>query len=253
MFMEEKHNNTLLRNSNNKTIFDKKYFLINFHLPLLIFSTLNSFGQNIGLASNFNTSLKHAHLTGTWNYKVESIDDLNYDISKYVDSLFLEKKVIPVKTNDFDFKILSYYVPSNTNKSIAAKLFEYCDKKNLDAIIIFYKNNYYPSLSPFKNMYYDDIDYGILSYKHAEYRLFYYTNVSFIYYIKKTNKLEIPNVKIDDPNYFNGKMIKNDSITFDKNLKLNNAQEKIKQFLPIYKNLFKSYVFKILEEIHKNS
>lgn len=48
-------------------------------------------------------------------------------------------------------------------------------------------------------------------------------------------------------------MIKNDSITFDKNLKLNNAQEKIKQFLPIYKNLFKSYVFKILEEIHKNS
>ena len=67
-------------------------------------------------------NLKHIHLKGMWNYHPEKVEDLDYDLSPFIDSLFIERNIKYSEYNDFDFEI---FLKPNTTKRIEKKLYEY--------------------------------------------------------------------------------------------------------------------------------
>ena len=160
----------------------RKFFLI------LVFQFYFVFPQNIGVVRNFDPNLKHIHLKGMWNYHPEKVEDLDYDLSPFIDSLFIERNIKYSEYNDFDFEI---FLKPNTTKRIEKKLYEYCKEKNLDAIIILLEGNYYHSLDPLKGMH-GMYSYAILTHKNSKKYIQYANRISPIYYTMKSKVVKYP-------------------------------------------------------------
>ena len=109
-----------------------------------------------------------------WNYHPEKVEDLDYDLSPFIDSLFIERNIKYSEYNDFDFEI---FLKPNTTKRIEKKLYEYCKEKNLDAIIILLEGNYYHSLDPLKGMH-GMYSYAILTHKNSKKYIQYANRIS---------------------------------------------------------------------------
>ena len=146
----------------------RKFFLI------LVFQFYFVFPQNIGVVRNFDPNLKHIHLKGMCNYHPEKVEYLDYDLSPFIDSLFIERNIKYSEYNDFDFEI---FLKPNTTKRIEKKLYEYCKEKNLDAIIILLEGNYYHSLDPLKGMH-GMYSYAILTHKNSKKYIQYANRIS---------------------------------------------------------------------------
>lgn len=208
--------------------------------------------QKIGVYESYNPELKHAHLNGFFNAKLLNIEDLNYNIKPFFDSLFIENKIAATRLTDFNISILDNFDPIYGNKKIEKQLEEYCKSKNIDALIIIKSHNIYHSLNPLKNTFNNDLDFGILTHKSSNNEVLYYNNIILLYYTIKKKKLLYPVRKKSENLFYPLTSIKQNSDIYDITTnRLINPDLQTKLFLTNFKNRLQLNFNKILEDIQK--
>ncbi len=218
---------------------------------IILFNSIFIFSQTTAVIESYNSSLKHAHLKGFINMKLNYVEDLNYDIKPYIDSLFIEKSITYKKLTNIDFKIFENFSPKYGNGKIEKYLSQLCDEGNFDSVIIIKafgdKNNKYnilaSDLSP-------DLDFGIVSFENPKNKIMYYNNIIFLYYSKKEGKLKYPISGKKENLFYDLNPIKFEDVVFDASTKnLIDANTKKNSFLIDLKNRLKLNFNKMIESL----
>jgi hypothetical protein len=158
---------------------------------LIFFQTFFHYSQKIGIIESYNPNFKHAHLKGFFNMKLNSVEDLNYNIKPFIDSLFVENKITPIKIENFDTILFEDSDAINNNNKIEKNLEIMCKENNYEAIIIV-KNlgNKHNKLNLLASDLNPELDFGLVSFENPKKSLFYYNNIIFLYYTIANNKLK---------------------------------------------------------------
>lgn len=185
--------------------------------------------------------------------KLNSIEDLDYNIKPFIDSLFLENKIMVDKVSDFNIENLEYFSAKYGNGKIEKYLNDVCEKGNYDALIIIKsfgnKNNRNYILATDLN---PELDFGIVSFENPQRKIFYYNNIIFLYYIKKNGKLLYPIRKRNENLFYDLTPIKFDNIVYDINdKKLLNKKLVVHDFLKDLHNRLKLNFEQMTEELKK--
>lgn len=220
----------------------------NFLFLLVFLQTFFSYSQKIGIIESYNPHFKHAHLKGFINMKLFSVEDLNYNIKPFIDSLFIENKITAYKVENFDFK--SY----NSSNKLMEDIEKICEENNFETIIIIKnlgdKNNKNSVLATDLN---PDLDFGIVSFENPKKSLFYYNNIVFLYYIRDNKKIEYPIRKKKESLFYELNPIKFDEIVFNPSDKTLLNKDKISNdFLIDLKNRLKLNFKQMIEDIEKH-
>lgn len=211
--------------------------------------------QKIGLVEAYDDRMKYVHIENAWSAKIVRVQELDYSLKPFIDSLFMKEKISPILLEDFELSWLDYFDPIYGNRRIEKQLKIYCEEKGLDAIIIIKPNNVYKALDSLrKNLIYTS-DYGLLTYGWAKNNVFYHSNLFLLYYIVKEDKLLYPvrNSK-EDLFYNNYKKIKLDVAIFDDNIKqLTNPEEVKYSFIKDYEKRIELNFKDVIEKIKKGN
>ena len=162
-------------------------------LTILLLQTHFLSAQKIGVIESYDPNLKHAHLKGLFDLKFYSVEDLNYNIKPFIDSLYTENQIKPNQIENFDLKIFENFDPIYGNRKIEENLKNFCELQNYDALIIIKKfgnkqNKYNLIASELDTK----LDFGLVTFENTKKSLFYYNNLIFLYYTPKNNKLTYP-------------------------------------------------------------
>ena len=230
----------------------------------LLIQTNLLFAQKIGFIESYNPILKHAHLknyTAT-KFDVKHTENLEYNISPYIDSLFQENNINVTKYSDFNFsvfeKISSNYPTASTNfpnKKIISALNQFCINKRIDYLIIIDRNDNYTAFNPFKNTFDDTFDFGITTQKKKKKRIYFYNKLRIMYYNLKTGKLEMAfsGFKNDGLLHSEWKSAKFETNSFDlKTKNLTQPKESQSLFLDEYKKRLKIEFERMSEKLKKD-
>ena len=237
--------------------------LLSFLIVSLLLNTNFLFAQKIGLVENYNPIMKHAHLkSNVFDLEVKNIEDLDYNISPYIDSLFLENNINTTKFNDFGFSIFQkifiksqIYINLLSNKNTLSTLNQYSKSKNIDYLIIIDRHNIYSEHDPLGTTFSDNFDFGITTHNGRKKRIYFYNSIRLMYYDLKNDKLY---------HTFSGlgknkgltkgewKSVKFDKETFDNSNSLVLLKENQALFLKDYKVHFKFEFDKMVEKLNKD-
>lgn len=230
----------------------------------LLFQTHFLYSQKIGLVENYNPILKHAHLkkNNSLNFEVKKNENLEYDISPYIDSLFQISNVETIKYDDFDFsvfeKIVSKYPTASINfpnKKIISALNQFCINKKINYLIIIDRHDIYTAFSPYGKTFDETFDFGITTHDGTKKRIYFYNKLRIMYYNFKTGKLEMAFSGFKNDGLVNSewKSVKFDTNTFDPTTKnLTQPKESQSLFLEEYKNRFKVEFERMTEKLNKD-
>ncbi|MGV0994401.1 hypothetical protein [Empedobacter falsenii] len=222
------------------------------------------FAQKIGFIESYNPILKHAHLknyTAT-KFDVKHTENLEYNISPFIDSLFQENNINVIKYNDFNFSVFEKISPNYStastnfpNKKIISALNQFCINKKIDYLIIIDRHDIYTAFDPFKNTFDDTYDFGITTHDGTKKRIYFYNKLRMMYYNFKTGKLEMAFSGFKNDGLVNSewKSVKFDTNTFDPTTKnLTQPKESQYLFLEEYKNRFKIEFERMAEKLNKD-
>lgn len=151
---------------------------------LFLFFFKTSFFCQTGFVSNINTKLKHIHAEVGDNVEVKFTEVLKYDASDFIKKLTAQT----ITLNDFDFKILENNGFSSDKKQ-KEYLKNFCEKNNIEKIIILYRNPFFSQYSPYKNFYRLKFDFGILTQERKNKTIYYTNRMTLAYYTVKEDKL----------------------------------------------------------------
>jgi hypothetical protein len=223
-------------------------------LILFFFSqTILLFSQKIGIAESYNSNFKHAHLKGMFNMTIDKVEDLEYNIKPFIDSLLAQKNIDVAEISNIDWPLIDKFSAKYGNREIENYLYGLCEKENYDSIIIIKsfgnKDNKNNLLA---NDLYPELDYGIVSFENPKKSVFYYNNIIFLYYSKKDDKLQYPVLKRNENLFYDLNPIKFDEIVFDMETKKLVKTNRFKnQFLKDYKTRLLLNLDKIISQIKK--
>lgn len=228
----------------NNTIMNKTTLFI-----LIFIQSFFIYSQKIGVIESYNPNFKHAHLKGFINMTLNSVEDLNYNIKPFIDSLFIENQITPNKIEkyaDFD-EIYS-------DRKIKENLEKLCQENNYEALIIIKsfgtKDNKLNLLAVDLN---PELDFGIVSFENPKKNLFYYNNIIFMYYTAKNKKLNYPTKSGSEAIFYKLNPIKfNETVYNTSDKSLVNKNEVSSNFLHDLKNRLKVNFSQMIENI-KNS
>ncbi|AZA58748.1 hypothetical protein EG350_16810 [Chryseobacterium shandongense] len=200
---------------------------------LIIFKT--SVFCQVGFVSNINTKLKHIHAEVGDNIEVQFTEVLDYDASDFIKQLTIQTK----KPNDFDFKIL------NNNSFLSDKkqreyIREYCNKNNIEKLIILYRNPFFAQNSPYRNLHNLKFDFGILTQERKRKTIYYMNRMILAYYNVKEDKLL--STFLSGENSFHKEYFKrelNMNVVDAESKKLNNSSEVENDFIKKFENRLK--------------
>lgn len=137
-----------------------------------------------GFVSNINTKLKHIYAEVGDNVEVKFTELLNYDASDFIKKLTAQTKTL----NDFDFKILENNSLLSDKKQ-REYLKNFCEKNNIEKVIILYRNPFFTQYSPYKNLYRLKFDFGILTQVSKKKTIYYMNRMILAYYNVREDKL----------------------------------------------------------------
>lgn len=220
---------------------------------VLVLCSVTFFSQKIGYIEAFNPALKHAHLKGITNMKLNTVEDLSYDIRPYIDSLFIENKINILKLNDFDESILSKFSPQYGNAQIESHLKGLCEKNNLDGILIFKSfGNKTNGNNMLATALYPELDFGVVSFENPKKSLFFYNNIMMLFYSKKEGKLRYPSLKKSDNLMYTPYPVKFDYTLYNENDKYLVKKNEVKEmFLKDFKMRLRLNSNKAISELRK--
>lgn len=215
--------------------------------------TILLFSQKIGIAESYNSNFKHAHLKGMFNMTIDKVEDLEYNIKPFIDSLLAQKNIDVAEISNIDWPLIDKFSAKYGNRKIENYLYGLCEKENYDSIIIIKsfgnKDNKNNLLA---NDLYPELDYGTVSFENPKKSIFYYNNIIFLYYSKKNDKLQYPVLKGNENLFFDLNPIKFDEIVFDMETKKLVKTNRFKnQFLKDYKTRLQLNLDKIISQIKK--
>ncbi|NML70743.1 hypothetical protein HHL23_13200 [Chryseobacterium sp. RP-3-3] len=151
-------------------------------LLFLIFFKTSIFCQT-GFVSNISTKLKHIHAEVGDKVGVKFTEVLNYNASDFIKKLTAQT----ITLNDFDFKILENNSLLSDKKQ-KEYLKDFCEKNNIEKIIILYRNPFFTQYSPYENLYRLKFDFGILTQERKKKTIYYINRMILAYYnIKEIN------------------------------------------------------------------
>lgn len=207
---------------------------------LIFFISYSSFAQTTGIVSNINPQMGYIYLKGAFNPKALHENDLNYSFSDSI-ATYLEDRNITTKILDsFDFAELEYFSERIKYKKMVAYAEDFCQKNNLDRIIIVRKKNAYTISDPMQMFDGFIHDYGIATLSIYDKTAMLFYNFSIIGFTKGEKDFRI----FMGPNY---KSHKFEDILFDK-VKYTLINKNVE---PFFKNLFKDKLMKGLEKLDK--
>jgi len=154
-----------------------------FVLLFLFFFKTSIFCQT-GFVSNINTKLKHIHAAIGDRVEVKFAEVLNYNASDFIKKLTAQT----ITLHDFDFNILEDNSLFSDKKQ-KEYLKNYCEKNNIEKIIILYRNPFFTQYSPYKNLYRLKFDFGILTQERKKKTIYYMNRIILAYYSIKEDKL----------------------------------------------------------------
>jgi len=232
-----------------KKIMKIKKFLVLF----FVCQTILLFSQKIGIAESYNSSFKHAHLKGMFNMTIDKVEELDYNIKPFIDSLFAQKNIDLAEISNFDWPLIDKFSAKYGNREIENYLYGLCEKENFDSIIIIKSfGNKENKNNILANDLYPELDYGIVSFENPKKSVFYYNNIIFLYYSKNDNKLRYPVLKKNENLFYDLNPIKFDEIVFDmETKKLVKTIPFKNQFLKDYKTRLQLNIDKVISQIKK--
>lgn len=217
---------------------------------LMFLQTFFIYSQKIGVIESYNPNFKHAHLKGFFNMKLYSVEDLNYNIKPFIDSLFIENKIKPFRIENFDDFNAIY-----SSKKIEQDLEKICKENNYEAIIIIKnlgnKDNKLNLLASDLN---PELDFGLVSFENPNKSLFYYNNIIFLYYTLNNKILKYPIKKGNEVLFYKLNPIRFDEIVFNPSDKrLLNKNKISKTFLDDLKNRLKLNFKQMIDDMKKSN
>lgn len=225
----------------------KKIFLL-----IIITFSISISSQKIGLVESYNPIFKHAHLKGIPNAKLQKVEDLEYNIKPYMDSIFSKSNLSITRINDFELSVFDKFDPIYENKKIEKQLYEYCKSNNLDGLIILKPYGNDKGKNILTETLKGNLDYGLISYESAKKSMMYYNNIIILYYLVKENKLLYPVRKRSEYIFYPLNPIRFDEVVFNLEDKtLTKKQFYSDKFLSNFKNRFKLNLEQTINEVKK--
>lgn len=209
--------------------------MIRIYLLLFLLFQCSVFSQT-GFVSNINPKLKHLHAEVGTNVGVQSTEVFDYDLNIFLNQMLKESKTEIKCFTDFDFETLSDFRGFQDRKA-TEYLDDFCQRKGVKDLIVFYRNNLFSLYSPYQNLFNLKFDFGILTQVRKKKTIYFMNRTLMAYYNSETKKLNL--TRIGD-NQFKGEFIKINSkdAVVDKNNKLVNSESVQKDFI----NQYESYV-----------
>lgn len=217
-------------------------------LLAVLFIQCNLFCQ-VGFVTEINPKLKHIHAEVGSNVGVQNTEVFNYDLNLFLTDMLEKSKSEIESLSDFDFEIFTYYNGFQDKKMIKY-LDDFCKKKGVKKLIIFYRNHFFPPYSPYKNLLNLKFDFGILTQVRKKKTIYYMNRAQMAYYNSDTKKLSLtyPKVKNESLHYEFVKIQSKEEVV-DENHQLINSLSLQKDFINDYEAKIKSSFNNALENL----
>lgn len=146
--------------------------------------------QTVGIVYNINPTMGYSFCKGLFKFEVLNQHDLNYNVVNYIESYMNNKKIPNKIFDDFDFSAIEYFTERIKLKKMAEYVENYCEKNNLDRIIILRKNNAYTSTDFMRTLHNFEHDLGIITFNLEKKKTLLYYNYVIINYTKGSRKFK---------------------------------------------------------------
>ena len=213
---------------------------------VFLFIQCNIFSQ-IGFVSNINPKFKHIHAEVGSNIGVQNTEVFNYNLDIFLDKMIKESQIEINRFSDFDFNILDSFVGFQERKT-NEYLEDFCKKKGVKQLIIFYRNNWFSKHSPYGNLYNLKFDFGILTQVGKKKNIYFMNRTLMAYYDSGTKSLNMTRVKGDNQREFI--KINSKDVVIDNNSKLVNSESVQKDFINQYELKVRAHFMDALKNIH---
>lgn len=215
---------------------------------LFLFTQCKVFAQ-IGFVSNVNPKFKHLHAEVGANIGVESTEVFDYDLNIFLTKIFEESKVEIKSFPDFDFDRIDGFKGFQERKRIEY-LDDYCKRKGIKGLIIFYRNNLFPSSSPYKNLYNLKFDFGIVTQIRKKKSIYFMNRTLMAYYNSETKKLDFTRTDINNQYKEEFIKVKSEYTVVDENNKLVNSESIQKDLINQYELFINESFINALKNIN---
>lgn len=205
---------------------------------LICLAPVHLLAQKTGIVSEINPKMGYVHLKGVIKTKVLGENDLDFNVLSYLASYFSDKHIETEQPQDFDFSRLEYFSERHKYKDMLAYAEVFCEKNNLNQLIIIRRKNAYTIADPMQMFYGFDHDYGIATLSLYDKRPILFYNFSLIRYLKGSKNFDV----LLQPSYKNQKF---DEVVFDKE-KNTLINDKV---FPYFKPVFEGVLSKALTKI----
>lgn len=216
---------------------------------LLLFVQCSIFSQ-VGFVSEINPKLKHIHAEVGSNTGVQNTEVFDYDLNLFLNDMLKNSKIEFKSLSDFDFEILTYY-NGFQNRKIIQYLDDFCERKGVKKLVVFYRNHYFQQYSPYKNLLNLKFDFGILTQIRKKKTTYYMNRAQMAYYNSETKKLSLtyPKVKTESLHYEFVKIQSKEEVV-DENHKLVNSLSVQKDFINDYETKIRASFNNALENLN---
>jgi hypothetical protein len=215
-------------------------------LSILIFNI--NYSQKIAVVSNINPIMGYTFAkTGLISFKPQIEDDLDFNLNDYTNEIFKDKNLDVKYFEDFNWDNLGYFDDYSKSKPILDYLQSYCNKKEIDELIIFRKYNSFKLIGVLDMFFYFKHNFGILTLNSYKKRALFYFNFGVYKYSLKENVIYLPNLKKGE--YIDAYLTKKfDSEVFNQDTKkMSNSTMIIDYYLPQFKNYIKNTLYHLLD------